>query len=217
MTANSLSSVRRSLTVMLVTLVAALHSVASHALVEIDITDPQNGSTLAAGAVLDDVTGFIYLKTEFTTGLTFDDIVAGAGGWVNDGWAIANTEETCALIENAGPVTCPGQSAGTPPDFDTSEIVDLLGGGDRIFAVFDDADLGSSPLVVGAIDIGAGSAPMATVSLDFTSPSVVFGGPDGSVLLTRLPEPATGLGLFVGTLTVAALRRASPRGACRRG
>ena len=61
----------------------------------------------------DSETGLDWLDLTETTSLSWDDIYAGAGGWVTDGWRHATTAEVCELLQHAGflPMPCPGAAS----------------------------------------------------------------------------------------------------------
>lgn len=60
---------------------------------------------------LDTNTGLRWLETTLTLGQSYDDVAAGAGGWVADGWRHATTTEVCDLFQTYGGIpfpSCPG-------------------------------------------------------------------------------------------------------------
>ena len=58
----------------------------------------------------DSATGLDWLDLTTTTGLSWNDIHAGRGGWIADGWRHATTAEVCELLIHAGfaATPCPG-------------------------------------------------------------------------------------------------------------
>jgi hypothetical protein len=61
----------------------------------------------------DSETGLDWLDLTETTSLSWDELYAGAGGWVSNGWRHATTAEVCELLQHAGffPATCPGPAS----------------------------------------------------------------------------------------------------------
>jgi len=76
--------------------------------------DARNDSLL----LRDTANGFDWLRLSATTGLSVDQVLGGAGGWVERGFRYATTVEVCALLAVYGQALapCPGRMAGGEAD-----------------------------------------------------------------------------------------------------
>jgi len=66
-------------------------------------------------------TGLDWLDVPLTVGLSYNNIIAGSGGWIDDGWRHATTAEVCDLMQKldaAYPPTCPGDTGLLPGQYE---------------------------------------------------------------------------------------------------
>jgi beta-glucanase (GH16 family) len=84
-----------------------------------------NGST-----TLDTATGLEWLDLTLTQGVTAQDVLAGYGGYIADGWAFATVDEVCGLLGAMGDDTtgCTSGAVGVPMGpANAATLVNLLG------------------------------------------------------------------------------------------
>jgi hypothetical protein len=106
-------------------LVLALLALPAHAeLVEVDLNAP--GDALVTR---DTDSGLDWLEVEgVTTGLSYEDIQAGAGGWLAAGWRYATQAEVCHLFTAHADLPCnSGESPRNTAPTDAYDILDRLG------------------------------------------------------------------------------------------
>lgn len=121
----------------------ALAAPAQAEIVEADLAAPGDGLVTR-----DTGTGLDWLDLTETTGLSYDDILAGVGGWTDSGWRHATTVELCDLLPEIGlaPAPCPG-STGSVAGNQVAPHLGLLGttnpgaGFQESLGVFDDGAL----------------------------------------------------------------------------
>jgi len=75
---------------------------------------------------IDTATGLAWLDLTLTTGLSYDDVAAGAGGFIGAGFSIATTDDVATLFTNAGATNLTGDSL--PSQFaSATNLISLLG------------------------------------------------------------------------------------------
>lgn len=147
---------------------------------------------------------------------SYDDIVAGAGGWTAAGWTYATAGQVCQLFANAKPLApCPGgQALFTAVDLaDLQDLMGLLG----ITDVFQLDGSGTSG-VYGVPDSVSGLVGVGELSTATLEQTGVAGVQDelfptdlalvnrGHFLVRAVPEPGT-LGLLLVGLAALGSRR----------
>lgn len=165
--------------------------------------------------------GLDWLDVTSTTGLGgAPAVLAGAGGWVDEGWRLANEAELCSFLSRASghALTCPGQTY-EPGSFG-QPVLDLLGVtvsreqpygsgtlySDQIWASFDDGDPSDGP---GGLELSVDTHSDGWVQ---TFLETRDDRSYSSVLLVRaIPEPSTGTIFGLGLAVLAAYRRAASR------
>lgn len=85
-----------------------------------------------SAVTLDTTTGLHWLTLTATLGESYDDVVAGAGGFTSAGWRHATLSEICALFEAYlvpvyPPEPCPGTFTSFPTIVTSSSMIELLG------------------------------------------------------------------------------------------
>jgi hypothetical protein len=170
----------------------------------------------------DTETSLIWLDLTETAGLTFDEVVADADGWIGNGWSHADAGQVCDLFMKLGakPTPCPGNTA-IIPGYAVIDHHTLLG-----LTLDDGNNLGTAGLYddgAPADGVGAGIAnyQVAIASSDLfvadnlvppNAPSATSGH-----FLIRVPEPAPLLSFTLGVFGLALIdrfRRSSRRAAC---
>jgi hypothetical protein len=201
---------------LLIGLVVSMASPAVAAIFEVDLYE--SGDALITRDTQQDID---WLDVTLTTGLGgVPAVVAGAGGWVDEGWRLATTSELCSFLIRASghALTCPGQtyeqgSFGQP-------VLDLLGVtvsreqpygigtlySDQIWASFDDGDPSDGP---GGLELSVDTHSDSWVQ---TFIETRDDRSYSSVLLVRaIPEPSTGTVCGLGLAVLAGCRRAASR------
>ena len=79
--------------------------------IEIDLNAP--GDALITR---DTASGLDWLDVTEVAGLSYNDLLSGAGGWLDAGWRWATTGEVCGLLTGLGaaPSPCPGGRRNEP-------------------------------------------------------------------------------------------------------
>ncbi len=164
-------------------------------LLEVDLNTP--GDALVTR---DTDTGLDWLDLTESTDLSFDQVEAGAGGFISDGWRHATGAEVCALFAaaDAEPSPCPGGGN----FFGALTLRSLLG---QTFALansyfarglYDDGDP-SEPGGVGEAQAGdTFGTPIASVRDDWRASDQA--SPTSGHFLVRPSPVATPIGPYVG-------------------
>jgi hypothetical protein len=181
-------------------------------LVEQDLYSPDDGLVSRDAA-----RGVDWLDLPLTLGLSIDDVLQGAGGWVSQGWQLASTAQVCGLARDAfAPwVACPtGSSASIAFDDRAVETIQLLGitaHGDYeligSLGFFDDGDLSDGEAAHGGYFflVGPDGDQSQFNWTDNGGPSTSARSPESGVFLVRpIPEPATGSLVAIGLIAFAA-------------
>ena len=95
----------------LLVLGALCFALPAHAtLVNVDLNNPGD-----ARITRDTETNLGWLDVPLTDGMSYEEIMDGAGGWIPGGWRYATTAEVCALFSlyALAPTPCPGPQHGT--------------------------------------------------------------------------------------------------------
>jgi hypothetical protein len=188
--------------------------------IELDVLAP--GDLLATH---DTVQNVVWLDLTLTVGLSYDDILAGAGGWVGMGWRFATGEEVCGLFAQVNSVqtqqpSCPRPRRTinwAPGEGDPGEVealMDLLGVtgqevgiGDVTIGFYDDG----TPGIVGSGSLFQAYSPGhngQTLALDdFLTSDFTFHD-QASFLVKRffVPEPSAALLLALGVAGLRVMR-----------
>lgn len=108
----------------LVLAVALLALPARAELVEIDLNAPGDGLVTR-----DTETGLDWLDVGgVTTGLSYDAVMAGAGGWITSGWRYATQAEICGLfVDHTEATACTFDSGIISWPTDAANLITLLG------------------------------------------------------------------------------------------
>ena len=197
---------------LLILLIMCMGSSAAGSIYEMDLLE--SGDALVTRDTEQDLD---WLDVTLTTGLGgVPGVLAGAGGWLDDGWRLATTVELCSFLGRASghSLTCPGQTYesgnfGQP-------VLDLLGMTDaydsdrwdgvlhldQIWASLDDGDLSDGP---GGIELSVDTHTNGQVQ---TFIEVRDNRWNSNVLLVRsIPEPSTGSILGIGLVALTLFRR----------
>lgn len=163
---------------------------------------------------LDSDTNLQWLDLTETAGLSYDDIIGGAGGYLAAGFSFATTTQVATLWADAGIV----DTSGTPIVGNRAAadlLLSLLGctsgcgsGSDaqQGQAEFDpvQADLNGPYILLGGGGTAAANInPGFSQARDFSSPTL------GNFLVRPVPEPSTGLLVGGGLLVLGFSRRRS--------
>ena len=197
---------------------ALLGDSADAALIEVDLLSP--GDRLVTR---DTDSGLDWLDLGLTRSLSFRDVEDGAGGWVDQGWRHASTDELCGLLAQIGslaPTPCPGDGPlGELADF--APYTELLGstrevgtGSDRTaaFAALFDDGVGDVILVGRAVlSLRTDGTTQLTVRPVNTF-RTLRSGELGHFLVRRVPEPAA-IGFLAAALAWGHLARRERRAA----
>jgi hypothetical protein len=120
-----------------------LASPADAALVEVDLDIPGDGLITR-----DTDSGLDWLDLKVTSGLSYDDVSGGAGGWITDGWRYAVSGELCELLQTHAFffAPCPSVLVATSDGDQVTGLIALLSetdpiaNGARTIGLFDDGD-----------------------------------------------------------------------------
>ena len=141
--------------VLIVAIVLFAPGLALGTLSSADLVDPQ-GILVVDGVTQDSETGLDWVDLPVTqdTG-SIDFLLAGGGGWINDGWRLATTAEVCLLFATyaATAPTCPDGGFGvlaTPED--AAAFIGFFGltdlAGNAMRGLFEDGNIGNSGIAV---------------------------------------------------------------------
>ncbi len=167
----------------------------------------------------DGTSGLDWLDLTQSSGFSYEEIEAGAGGFTGDGWRHASTSEMCDFFErNVVAVSpCPGDYSVSYPTGTHDVVIDLLGvtgydwvNGEYVRGLFDDSSVGGDPASFtsfGFAFIGKGNAfgKLRIDANNYPSHWVQVGQvlPNSGHFLVRsapVPEPSTALLLGVGMM-----------------
>ena len=172
---------------------------AQAALVEIDLNTPGDGLVTR-----DTETRLDWLDLTESTNLSFDQVEAGAGGFISDGWRHATGAEVCALFASVGgePSPCPGNRLPFIPCCALVNLIDLLGFTLSMFnqfsalGLYDDGDP-SAPGGVGFAEASHTFGNGVTEVQDDQRPSDLASPTEGNFLVRPSPV-AMPIGPYVG-------------------
>jgi hypothetical protein len=170
----------------------------------------------------DDVSGLDWLGMVNTYGLSYEQVIGGAGGWIAEGWRYASAGEVCGLVGRYVGIDCPGGASFDSPApivplhyldaydfcfrigiFSTSQC-DTIG----LFDDGGDSRVGRAEWTSiepwAWEEFGGGSSTLA-IQLDAVGTNEVpMGGifSAASLLVRPIPEPTTSLLLGIGLLAI---------------
>jgi len=177
----------------------------------------------------DTSSGLDWLDLTLTAGLSYNEILAGAGGWLDAGWRYATGSELCSMVRSEGFTfldqfnSCPGipgyinagigaRNQEWPEGYFFGVTEPVFG---QIIGQFDDETINAAD----AVGLGAfgprvvtsfGTRGMVTILGDYFDSNT--GAPDrGSFLVRPVPEPATGTLLGLALFGLAADRKRRQR------
>jgi cysteine-rich repeat protein len=154
---------RLGLAIPLLSILLASPSLAT--LEEIDLLAPGDGLVTR-----DSASGLDWLDVPQTAGLTYNQVLGGAGGWLTQGWRHATAQEICDLFEQYAirPASCPSGATGPVSGDHTSQLIALLGatGGTGAPPCF-----ACAQWTVGLYDDGGGPA-IGQAFLEFIQPNL---------------------------------------------
>jgi hypothetical protein len=170
---------------------------------------------------LDTGTNLEWLDVTETFGLSADQVLAGAGGWVDLGFTLATTAQVTELFQNAGGTNI-GSAALTAQNYVPARtLMDLLGGCSAC-----QADGFTYDQLQGFTIVSSGSSFVPFLGANdtaqtgqFVSPWTSISSSNSSVYLgswlvrESIPEPTTAL-LIGGAFLVLAGRRRRPTPRC---
>lgn len=172
---------------------------------------------------IDDVSGLEWLDLTETAGLSIADVEAGAGGFIADGWSVANLNQICSLFGNVtsfdeedcnteyrnGTLSASGTNYLFGPDASVTPIISLLGnvgGNNWTLGTFDASLVGYSGYACLYEGTGGGCASTGAPGgfvLDNYFSNANFNWSAAGVYLVKgasVPTPATlaifGLGMI---------------------
>jgi hypothetical protein len=180
-------------------------------LIQVDLAAP--GDRLVTR---DTSTGLDWVDLTESTGLSFNQIQAGAGGFLADGWRHGTGGQVCAVMSAvvsplSPPARCPGSSRGAGAPSGQTAYTDLFGAttsAGAALGAYDDGDQsnGLTGRMILSQNGNTGDWSFGVFS-NSTSVDATFGTQMGHFLMRPVPEPSTGLLTAMGLVFMGALRR----------